>query len=437
MAPWNRKLSRRRLLALGGGALATGWLGRAWAQAESEPQVIRIGMVLPTQTGTTPVRAAAYQVAADAARAGAIMAEEELGFNAELVGKRLEVLIATAPDTESAVRAAQRLISVNDVFAIVGGYGDETALALSQLAAEQQVPFFNIGSASDALRGALCNPYTFHVEASAAMYLDALTAWYVRAGFRRWFYVYPDSDEGRALYERALFSLNERHFGAEEVGSAVVDPNNLDFTDTLNAIQDSDAEVVLLLTDAVAQLSFLGEYDNAGLAPEVTGFPYPTTQTRTFLAASRNGAPDSGTGYRASLWEANIDAYGARELNVRFRERWGMPMDGPAWAAYMSVKMLYEAAAFGGGVEADKVLAYLENPATNFDVYKGIGVSFRPWDHQLRQSLYLIKINPDADNALNLADLVGELPALYLPGTDPLERLDQLGDLERASPCNF
>ena len=112
-------------------------------------------------------------------------------------------------------------------------------------------------------------------------------------------------------------------------------------------------------------------------------------------------------------------------------------MDGPAWAAYMSVKMLYEAATFGGGVEADKVLAYLENPATNFDVYKGIGVSFRPWDHQLRQSLYLIKINPDADSALNLADLVGELPALYLPGTDPLERLDQLGDLERASPCNF
>ena len=437
MALWNRKLSRRQLLALGGGAVATGWLERAWAQAEPQPQVIRIGMVLPTQTGTTPVRAAAYQVAADAARAGAIMAEEELGFNAELVGQRLEVRVATAPDAESAVRAAERLTSSEEVFAFAGGYGDDAALALSQLAAERQLPFFNIGSASDALRGALCNPYTFHVEASAAMYLDALTAWYVRAGFRRWFYVYPDSDAGRALYERALFSLNERHFGAEEAGSIAVAPDNLDFTEALNAIEGSDAEVVLLLTDPVAQLSFLGEYDNAGLTPEVTGFPDPTTQTRTFLAASRNGAPTAGTGYRASLWEARIDAYGARELNVRFRERWGMPMDGPSWAAYMSVKMLYEAAAFGGGVEADNVLGYLENPATNFDVYKGIGVSFRPWDHQLRQTLYLIKINPEANNALNLADLVGELPALYLPGTDPLERLDQLGDLERASPCDF
>lgn len=114
-----------------------------------------------------------------------------------------------------------------------------------------------------------------------------------------------------------------------------------------------------------------------------------------------------------------------------------MPMDGPAWAAYQAVKMLYEAAAFGGATDADTVIGYLENPTTNFDIWKGIGASFRPWDHQLRQPLYLIKINTEAENAFKLASLVGELPALYLPGTDPLERLDQLGDLERASECRF
>lgn len=434
---WERELSRRALLRLGGATLAGSYVGGALGQAETDAKVVRIGMVLPTQTGTSPVRAATYQVAADAARSGAIMAEEELGFNAELVGQRLEVRVATAPDAESALRAAERMTSIEEVFAFAGGFGEETALALSQLAAERQIPFFNIGSASDALRGAACNRYTFHVEASAAMYIDALTDWYVRAAFRRWYYVYPDTESGRALYERARFALTERHFGAEEVGSAAVAENEQDFTGVLSSVRDAGAEVVMLLTDPVSQLSFLGEYDNTDLTAEVAGFPDATTQTRTFLAASTNGAPRSGSGYRAALWEAKIDAYGARELNVRFRERWGQPMDGPAWAAYQSVKMLYETASFGGGVEADNVLAYLENPGTNFDVYKGIGVSFRPWDHQLRQPLYLVKINPEAETALELADLVGELPALYLPGTDPLERLDQLGDLERASQCTF
>jgi len=32
---------------------------------------------------------------------------------------------------------------------------------------------------------------------------------------------------------------------------------------------------------------------------------------------------------------------------------------------------------------------------------------------------------------------VGELPAIYMPGTDPIERLDQLGDLAAESSCSL
>lgn len=269
------------------------------------------------------------------------------------------------------------------------------------------------------------------------MYLDALTAWYVRAPFRNWFYVYADDASGQALYARAQRTLNERHFGAQEVGSFAVPGALADPAELLAQLQDSGADVVLLLVPAAQQLELLTAFEAAGVEAQVTGFPDPITQTRAYLEASREAAPTLGTGYRAALWEAKIDAYGARELNGRYLERWGRPMDGPAWAAYQTVKMLYEAAALGGSQEAEDVVGYLENPATNFDVYKGIGVSFRPWDHQLRQPLYLIKINPEAENAFELANLVGELPAIYMPGTDPTERLDQLGDLERDTQCRL
>jgi hypothetical protein len=71
-----------------------------------------------------------------------------------------------------------------------------------------------------------------------------------------------------------------------------------------------------------------------------------------------------------------------------------------------------------------------------FDIWKGIGVSFRSWDRQLRQSLYLVKISETQEDPFLMATLVGELPAIYMPGTDPVERLDQLGDLRDASRCN-
>jgi hypothetical protein len=84
---------------------------------------------------------------------------------------------------------------------------------------------------------------------------------------------------------------------------------------------------------------------------------------------------------------------------------------------------------------------WLARDGSVLDLHKGIGVSFRPWDHQLRQSLYLVSLNPQAGTGRDLASvqdrarLVGELPAIYMPGTDPVERLDQLGDIARRGVC--
>ena len=108
-----------------------------------------------------------------------------------------------------------------------------------------------------------------------------------------------------------------------------------------------------------------------------------------------------------------------------------------AWAMYQAVKMLFEAATFGGSLEPDAVMAYLSAPTSVFDLYKGIGTSFRPCDHQLRQSIYLVSLSADDPDPFSMAVLVGELPAIYMPGTEVLERLDQIGDLEAQSRCTF
>ncbi|GAA6742093.1 hypothetical protein Thermus77359_22810 [Thermus oshimai] len=424
--PKSVSLTRRQVLALGGSALFLRTL-EAWAQGEA----LRIGAVLLSRPGSE------WEArAVEALRMGLEMARDEYGENAALLGQRLDVVLREARDREVASQEAERLIRQEEVYALVGGLGGQ-AEALMGVAERLRVPFLNVGDPSDRLRNEGCRRYAFHLEASAAMYLDALAAWFVQAGFRSWFLVYPEGREGQALYQRARKSLLERHFGAREVGRAVVAPARPDFRPVLEALRRTRPQAVLLLLGAEAQLSFLAQYEPLGLPAQVTGFPYPETQTRAFFAASRARARRAGAGYRAVLWEAKLDAYGARELNARFLERYRRPMDPSAWAGYQSVKILYEAAAFGGGPEPARVRAYLENPQTVFDVHKGIGVSFRPWDHQLRQSLYLVKVSPEAQGAWDLATLVGELPAIYRPGTDPVERLDQIGDLRRESRCRF
>jgi hypothetical protein len=274
------------------------------------------------------------------------------------------------------------------------------------------------------------------------MYLDAILGWFVRAGYRRWYFVHDDGADSQELYERAFVSLEERHWGSELAGRGILrleDPR--DVAPVLDDIGDVRPEVVLLLTDWRTQLDFLSRYQAAGLTLPVTGFPDPAAQMRDFYFASRQAAPTGGSGHRAALWEATLDAYGARELNARFAGRWGRPMDPPAWSAYQAVKIAFEASIASGGTDGPSLAAFLASERGLFDVSKGIGVTFRPWDHQMRQSLFLVKINPEASASMELApmlaraSLVGELPAIYMPGTEPVERLDQLGEIDPARSC--
>lgn len=402
--------------------------GPAGAQDGTGPGV-HLGVVLPAAPdGDDGALDRAFLTSVEQ---GAIMAEEEFSFNASMFGTDFQVDVATA---DAGIEdSARRLVEDEGAIALIGGTDDEEARILGDWAAAHGVPFVNIAAAGDRLRNEGCAPTTFHIAPSAAMYLDALAGWYVRAGFRRWYFVLADTPEAEALHDRTIEALDARHFGAREAGQAIV-ATGADPDAAIDGIARSRADLIVLMLAAEEQLRFLAAMEAAGLEVETTGFPYPETQTRAFFAASRTAAPGVGTGHRAIDWEPTLDAYGARELNARYMARWGVPMENGAWGAYQAVKILYEASLLGGSATSEGILAYLGSPNSVFDVWKGIGTSFRPWDRQLRQPVYLAKIDPRADG-LEAGLLVGELPAIYMPGTDPVDRLDQLGDLAAASEC--
>lgn len=394
----------------------------------SEP--LRVGVVLPPETGDPLADAMATSAAS-----GAVMADEEFVFNAEMLGIDFAVLTRDAAGADGVVAAAQELVD-DGAFVVAGGFSLDEALALAAWSAEAGVPYLNLGSSADVLRNEQCESTMFHVAPSAAMYLDSLAGWYVRSGYREWFFVRGTDQESSAQLQRMERGLRERHFGARSVGDVALEPAE-DPADAIDRIRRSGASVVVLLLPADEQIRVLAAFEQAGLDVVVTGFPYPEAQTRAFYDASRDAAPELGSGHRASAWEATLDAYGARELNARYRLRFDdRPMETPAWAVYQAVKLAYEAAFFGGGIDAESVLAYLGSDTSVFDVWKGIGTTFRPWDGQLRQSLYLVKISATEEDPFTLATLVGELPAIYMPGTDPVERLDQIGDLAATSRCD-
>ena len=388
---------------------------------------VTVGVMLPPQGASDPLQAAV----ARSLHEGTVMANEELGQNAELLGMPFKTVIETVGDTSGAVATAKALIA-KGVVALVVGLGDAETVAVTGVADKAHVPLLNVLSERDGLRNQECSPYLFDIAPSAAMYLDALEGWFVGQGFRKWEFVVSNDQAGASMLDRARATLTRRHFAARVSGVVKVAPGKPVDPAALAAVAKDAPDVVVLLLDANDQLAFVKAYAASGMRAMITGFPEPAAQTRAFYRAWQAAAGGAQAGYRSEAWDASLPSFGAVQLNDRFQKRWGEPMDTSSWAAFMAFQVLYNTFTSGGARTPSAVQAYFEQPGTVFDVWKGVATSFRPWNHQLRQSLYLAHIEKDGS-----VTVVGTLPEVFKPGTSLVERLDQLGYQKGESRCHL
>ena len=118
-----------------------------------------------------------------------------------------------------------------------------------------------------------------------------------------------------------------------------------------------------------------------------------------------------GARVSAAAWHPDAVKFAARDLNKRYKERFGAPMDELAWAGWFSARAVGDTLMRERNEDAASLLRSLKE-ADGFDGQKGDPHSFRA-SGQLRQPLVLV--GPDGA-------LLGEAPVRGAPGG-----LDSLG----------
>jgi ABC transporter substrate binding protein (PQQ-dependent alcohol dehydrogenase system) len=99
-------------------------------------------------------------------------------------------------------------------------------------------------------------------------------------------------------------------------------------------------------------------------------------------------------------------------------------MEGADWAAWIAVKMVVQATLRTRSAEFDKQRKFILGEGS-FDGDKGLPVSVRPWDHQLRQAVLLAA----PYSVVARAPVEGFL--------HKSNDLDTLGDDEPETPCRL
>ena len=125
-------------------------------------------------------------------------------------------------------------------------------------------------------------------------------------------------------------------------------------------------------------------------------------------------------------WDGSLVRFGADTLNDRFRKRFGHSMNSAAWGAWFAVKALWESSLRMKSADPPQLAEYLRRETTQFDGHKGRPLSFRAWDHQLRQFLYA-----------RVGGKLVDVPQSATPETTSREFLDKLGVSRANSSCRF
>ncbi len=325
---------------------------------------------------------------------GLTVALNESRLQLEAAGAQWALTTVQAASAEAARAAAQQAEKAGAAVVLT----DLPPSATLAVADAVKLPVFNVAEAADALRQADCRRNLWHLLPSERMRADALAQ---TLAAQRWTQVLllagPSADDAPRV---AAAAAAIKRYGLKLVDTRAfklsADPRERDLANPLLLTGRASYDVVWVVDSA-------GEFARA--------LPYRTALPR----------PVVGDGGLAALaWHAQFERFGAPQVSRRFAKAHQRPMTAHDWASWLAGRALVAAAvaAPNGPLPAlHKAIA-----EADLDGSKGVNLSFRPWDGQLRQPLLL----SDGQGVVGVAPADGVLHpknVLDTLGADAAEKL--------------
>jgi ABC transporter substrate binding protein (PQQ-dependent alcohol dehydrogenase system) len=332
----------------------------------------------------------------------AALAVDESSQEVEAAGHKLVVKSFLAPNATELPKAIAQLkaAKVQYVLLDLPDADIKTALASASAALAPAI-LFNTGSGLDELRGTACMANLLHTYPSEAMRSDAL-AQYLAA--RNWgqslVLVGPRPADKLQL---DAFLRSAKRYGVKVAKQSAfklsTDPREREFSNVRLLTNDKAYDVVAVLDSD-------GEF--------ARGVPYNTQWPRPVLGAN---------GLVAMAWHPQWDLNGGPQLSRRFVRAAHRPMTGQDWAAWAAVKAVVAVLTDSPKATLPEQLKLLRSGQVALDGFKGPRLTFRAWDGQLRQPVFL----GHSDGVAAVAPFEGVM--------HPTEVLDTLGVDEKESTC--
>lgn len=226
-------------------------------------EAIKIGLLQPL---TGPVSAAGIAV-----RDGAQIALDEINADGGINGRPLELVIEDDEnDPAVCTSAATKVITRDQVVGIIGGWGSSCTLAIIPVSTREEVPLLVETSSSFKITdpNESGNDLTFRINPPTRMEVaDIREALVGELGFEKVFFMGVNNDWGRGSV--ADFTPAVEDGGGTVSGAEFFEQGEENFSPILTKIQNSDADSVVITTDAAQIALILQQMESLGLDKKV------------------------------------------------------------------------------------------------------------------------------------------------------------------------
>lgn len=280
--------------------------------------------------------------------------------------------VKLAPDDDPV--AAARTLLDKGVRYLIADLPADALLKVADAAKDQGALVFNAGAPDDRLREQDCRANVVHIAPSRSMLADGLAQYLIWKQWKKWFLVVGSHPEDAALGE--AYERSAKKFGAKIVEKRV-------FEDTGGG-RRSDSGVVQTQRQMPVFTQNAPDHDVLVAADENEVFagylPYRAWDPRPVVGSG---------GLRPTSWDPSHEMWGAVQLQNRFQRMFHRSMNARDNQAWVAMRMIGDAVNRAKTADVKAVRALMLSPEFQVADFKGVALTLRPWNLQLRQPILL------------------------------------------------
>ena len=311
--------------------------------------------------------------AADDTLAGALLGAADNNTTGKFTNQSFDAIDSRLEDGADAGAAIDALADKGALF-IIADLSPERLLAASERARARGAMLFNVSAPDDRLREEDCRANVIHVAPSRAMLADGLAQYLVWKQWRKWLLIKGSHEKDELLAQ--AYRHAAKKFGAKILEERVYEDTGGGRRSDSGSVQ-TQRQMPVLTQNASAYDALVAVDESevfAGYLPYRTWDPRP-------VAGSAGLYPTS--------WDAAHEQWGAHQLQNRFMAAFRRPMNARDNNAWLAMRMIGEAATRTASNAPEKLRDFMLGKDFSIAAFKGVRLTLRPWNQQLRQPILL------------------------------------------------